>query len=148
MRTRQRYHKLHLLLRFYVLTCFLAPNGNALSPDLKFSELFHTAWTAKEGGPTDIKLLPQTGAGYLWISSASGLIRFDGVRFERIDRINGQPLLSSFIYSLWAAPSGGLWIGYTFGGASFIVNGRITNYGEREGLPVGSVLNFAQDKSG
>jgi ligand-binding sensor domain-containing protein len=35
-----------------------------------------------------------------------------------------------------------------FGGASFINNGRITNYGEREGLPVGSVRGFAQDKSG
>jgi len=30
----------------------------------------------------------------------------------------------------------------------FIKDGRIANYGEREGLPVGSVRGFAQDKSG
>jgi signal transduction histidine kinase len=31
---------------------------------------------------------------------------------------------------------------------SFINDGTIKNYGEREGLPVGTVLSFAQDKSG
>ena len=146
-RCRQRYHKLKPLL-VCLIAGFLASKGHALSPDLKISQLFHTAWTAKEGGPTDIQSLVQTSDGYLWISSASGLIRFDGVRFEPIERIHGQPLQSSFIYSLWAPSSGGLWVGYTFGGASFIVNGKVTNYGEREGLPAGSVINFAQDKSG
>ena len=43
---------------------------------------------------------------------------------------------------------GGLWIGYRFGGASFIHDGKVTNYGEREGLPGGSVTRFAQDHAG
>ena len=120
----------------------------ALPPDLKISQYYHTAWTAKEGAPTYISSLAQTRDGYLWIGSASGLVRFDGVRFERIDHIHGRPLLSNFVYSLWAPPSGGLWVGYAFGGASFINDGSLTSYGEPDGLPVGSVRNFAQDKSG
>jgi len=60
----------------------------------------------------------------------------------------GSDCPSSNVYTLWASPFGGLWVGYAFGGASFINDGRITNYGEREGLPVGSVRDFAQDKSG
>jgi signal transduction histidine kinase/streptogramin lyase len=120
----------------------------ALSPDLKLTQFYHSAWTAKEGAPTATEALAQTRDGYLWIGSSAGLFRFDGVRFKRIDAIRGQRLPSTSIYALWAPPSGGLWVGYAFGGASFISNGRITNYGERAGLPVGSVRGFAQDESG
>jgi signal transduction histidine kinase/ligand-binding sensor domain-containing protein len=147
MRSRQRYHKLHLLL-VCLVAGFLASKGHASSPDLKISQLFRTAWTAEEGAPTNILSLAQTRDGYLWIGAVSGLTRFDGVRFERMDRYHGQPLLSSLVNWLWAPPSGGLWVGYTFGGASFISNGSLMNYGEPDGLPVGSVRGFAQDKSG
>jgi signal transduction histidine kinase/ligand-binding sensor domain-containing protein len=126
----------------------LASPACALSPDLRIKQFYHTAWTVKEGAPTGIQALAQTKDGYLWIASQAGLFRFDGVRFERIDDIGGQQLLSSSVYSLWAPSSGGVWISYAFGGVSFINNGRITNYDEREGLPVGTVLGFAQDKSG
>jgi signal transduction histidine kinase len=126
----------------------LSCRASALSLDLKVSQFYHSAWTAKEGAPTGVVSLVQTSDGYLWIAAQAGLFRFDGVRFERIDSIRGQRLPSSSIHSLWALPSGGLWVGYAFGGATFISNGRITNYGEREGLPVGSVRGFAQDESG
>lgn len=132
-----------------VVALLLSWRTGAVPLDLKITQLFHTAWTAKEGAPTYILSLVQTRDGYLWIGgSASGLVRFDGVRFERIDRIHGRPLLSSFVSWLWAPPSGGLWVGYTFGGVSFINNDSLTNYGEADGLPVGSVRGFAQDKSG
>src|ERR1700688_3487663 len=120
----------------------------ALSPDLGIAQFYHTAWTVKEGAPTNIYSLAQTRDGYLWMGGPAGLFRFDGARFERIDVVHQHPLPSTFVHALWAPPSGGLWIGYTFGGASFISNGRVTNYGEHEGLPVVSVRGFAQDKSG
>jgi ligand-binding sensor domain-containing protein len=126
----------------------LAAPACPLSPDLRIAQFYHTAWTAKEGAPTDIGDLAQTRDGYLWIAGSAGLFRFDGVRFGRIDAIRGRPLLSRFVRSLWAPPEGGLWIGYTFGGVSFISNGSLTNYGEPEGLPVGTVRGFGQDKSG
>src|ERR1700692_3641095 len=132
----------------YVAALMLAFPACALSPDLRIQQFYHQAWTVKEGAPTGIQALAQTKDGYLWIASQAGLFRFDGVRFERIDDIGGQQLLSSSVYSLWAPSSGGVWISYAFGGVSFINNGRITNYDEREGLPVGTVLGFAQDKSG
>jgi signal transduction histidine kinase/sugar lactone lactonase YvrE len=131
-----------------VATLLLSWRACALPPDMRLTQFYHSAWTAKEGAPTGTQAFAQTRDGYLWIASDAGLCRFDGVRFERIDAIGGQRLRSSNLFSLWAPPSGGLWVGYAFGGASFINNGRITNYGEQEGLPVGSVRGFAQDKSG
>jgi signal transduction histidine kinase len=132
----------------YMAAIMLAAPACALSPDLRIKQFYHTAWTAKEGAPTDIEALAQTRDGYLWIASTAGLFRFDGVRFERIDSIHGQRLPSRSVYALWAPPAGGLWAGYAFGGASFIHNGTISNYGEHDGLPVGSVRGIAQDKSG
>jgi signal transduction histidine kinase len=131
-----------------VVALLLSWRSCALSPDLKITQFYHSAWTAKEGAPTASEAFAQTTDGYLWIGSSAGLFRFDGVRFERINAVRGQRLPSRNVYTLWAPSSGGLWVGYSFGGASFISNGGITNYGEREGLPVGSVRGFAQDKSG
>ena len=86
----------------------LVPSAFALSPDLRITQLYHTAWTAKDGAPTGVESLAQTSDGYLWISSAAGLFRFDGVRFERIDTVGGQHLPSTNVMSLLAPRSGGL----------------------------------------
>lgn len=126
----------------------LASSAFALSPDLHITQLYHTAWTAKDGAPTGVESLAQTSDGYLWIAGAAGLFRFDGVRFERIDSVRRQRLPSSNVMTLFAPRTGGLWVGYRFGGASFIRDGKVTNYGEREGLPGGSVTQFVQDGAG
>jgi len=70
------------------------------------------------------------------------------VRFERIDTVGGQHLPSTNVMSLLAPRSGGLWVGYRFGGASFIEGGKVTNYGPREGLPGGTVTRMVQDHAG
>ena len=91
-------------------------------------QLGHDYWTYKDGAPGDIQSLAQTSGGFLWLGSPSGLFRFDGTRFERFSSPFGDQLLSTNVMALLAPPSGGLWIGYTFGGFSFLENGRLTNY--------------------
>jgi len=50
--------------------------------------------------------------GYLWIATPSGLYRFDGVRFDRIDSIGTVRLLGEGIQHSWPHVAGrGLWIG-------------------------------------
>jgi hypothetical protein len=56
----------------------------------------------------------------------------------------GDRLLSTNLYSLFGPPSGGLWIGYTLGGFSFLDKGRVTNYVSE----TGSVYGFAEDRDG
>jgi hypothetical protein len=75
----------------------------------------------------------------LWVGSTNGLYRFDGKQFELFQSPFGDELLSTNIRSLYAPPSGGLWIGYTFGGLSFLESGRLRNYGGEFAANSGSI---------
>jgi signal transduction histidine kinase/ligand-binding sensor domain-containing protein len=105
----------------------------------------HDFWGFKEGAPETVIGLAQTSDGFLWLATPTGLFRFDGTRFELFHSPFGDHLLSTNIYSLFAPPSGGLWIGYMFGGFSFFKDGRVTNYGE---TATGTVQSFGGDKDG
>src|SRR5262245_10979785 len=107
----------------------------------------HDVWTAKDGMPTDIGGIAQTADGSLWLGASVGLYRFDGMRFELFRPQSGPGLLSNAVFAVFAPPSGGLWIGYRFGGFSFLSHGRVTNY-PVEAKFAGTVLNFVQDRHG
>src|SRR5918994_217796 len=148
MGTRWKALQLLRLLPALAAALLLAPRTFALSPDLHIRQLYHTAWTATEGAPTGVEFMTQTSDGYLWIAAAAGLFRFDGIRFERIDSIRGRRLPSSNVLTLHAPRTGGLWIGYRFGGATFVKGSAVTNYSAQQGLGDGSVTRFAQDRTG
>ena len=92
--------------------------------------------------------MAQTTDGYLWLGTATGLFRFDGIRFQAYKPQSGQAFPQRNVVSLFAVPDGGLWVGYWYGGVSFIKNGTVTDYGKPEGLPSRAVLAFARDRQG
>ena len=106
------------------------------------------SWTFRDGAPEDINTLAQTGDGYLWLGGSTGLFRFDGRRFERFYPSSGDPLLSTAVYSVFAPSTGGLWVGYTFGGFSFLNNGQVKNYSGEIAASTGTIREFAQDHDG
>jgi signal transduction histidine kinase/ligand-binding sensor domain-containing protein len=106
--------------------------------------IIHQSWTFKDGAPDAVWALAQTADDYLWLGTAAGLYRFDGVRFELFRSPFGDQLLTNNIAWLFAPPTGGLWIGNVTGGVSFLKDGRITNFPE---VP-GTVYSFAQDRQG
>ena len=106
----------------------------------------HDFWGFKDNAPQGTQAIAQTSDGFLWFGTPLGLYRFDGTRFELFHSPFGDQLPSTNISALFAPPSGGLWIGYIFGGFSFLINGRITNY--IQASPTGSVHNFAQSANG
>ena len=101
-----------------------------------------------EGAPGEVNALAQTTDGYLWLGTATGLFRFDGIRFQPYKPQSGQAFPQRNVVSLFAVPDGGLWVGYWYGGVSFIKNGTVTDYGKAEGLPSRAVLAFARDRQG
>ena len=111
-------------------------------------QLDHDFWGFKENAPQGTLALAQTSDGFLWLGTPIGLYRFDGTRFELFHSPFGDELPSMFVSSLLSVPSGGLWIGYAFGGFSFLNNGRVTNYGGEITSLTGSIQSFAQCADG
>src|SRR5580698_6347056 len=107
----------------------------ALGPRPTLTGYFHTSWTAKDGLPGSVLSLAQTTDGFLWIGGTDGLFRFDGLVVERYTPEHGTLLHDNIQSALFATPDGGLWIGYNEGGISFLKNGQIANFTEREGFP-------------
>jgi signal transduction histidine kinase/ligand-binding sensor domain-containing protein len=105
------------------------------------------SWGFQEGAPDEIDSLTQTNDGYLWIGSPCGLFRFDGKRFERYHPPSGTEFISPNVSGLLGTSSGGLWIGYRFGGFSFLKDGQLTNYA-RDAASTGTVKGFVQDHEG
>ena len=71
-----------------VLTA-LCPGAFGLNPALDINQYEHKAWTVREGFfKGAIYAIAQTPHGYLWLSTALGLERFDGIRMSNGNRRN------------------------------------------------------------
>jgi len=127
---------------------FLCAPLYGIDRDRRLDQLHHTGWTYKEGAPGEINALAQTTDGYLWLGTATGLFRFDGIRFQPYKPQSGPAFPQRNVVSLFAVPAGGLWVGYWYGGVSFIKNGTVTDYGLPEGLLSRAVHAFARDRQG
>ena len=62
-----------------------AAAASAQQPPQTLSQLYHTAWTMRDGAPATVEALAQTADGFLWLGSSTGLFLFDGVRFDAKD---------------------------------------------------------------
>ncbi|HKX32467.1 MAG TPA: triple tyrosine motif-containing protein [Blastocatellia bacterium] len=136
--------RLFLLLVMLSLQC---PSLFGETPRAAIRQIGHDTWTFKEGAPANVGTLAQTADGFLWIGTPSGLFRFDGSRFERFDSPFGDRLLSTDVTALFAPASGGLWIGFRFGGFSFLDHGRVKNYAG-ETASSGTVWALTQARDG
>jgi len=119
-----------------------------IQDDLTLHQLNHRAFKVTEGVPNDVHALAQTVDGTLWIGGHNGLTRFDGIQFVSYPGPADEPLQSTNIGSLIAAPDGGLWIGFRLGGADFLKGGHVEHYGDRDNLPDGTIEQFAWDEDG
>jgi ligand-binding sensor domain-containing protein/signal transduction histidine kinase len=124
------------------------PNVSASAISAGGAQAFNfQAWQKDQGLPQPpIRALAQTRDGYLWVGSAEGLARFDGLRFVSFgaeEGIKGAP-----ITALLETDQGALWIGTTDNGLICWQNHRITSFTKRDGLPSNTVTALAQDASG
>ncbi len=117
-------NRLWLLLPVFLV--LLAPTHVcALDPDRQIAQMYHRAYARDDGLPGAVSAIAQTTDGFLWIGTASGLYRFDGVRFERI---GATLLLSLNVTALKATKEGDLWVGYLNGGVSRLRGSSVLNF--------------------
>ena len=111
-------------------------------------QVMEQSWSVQQGAPQNTGAIAQTVDGFLWLGGQGGLFRFDGTRFERFHPSLGDRLPSSDVSALFAPPTGGLWVGYLFGGFSFVNNGSVTDYSKTVALQTGTVYTLARDFKG
>ena len=121
----------------------------ALSSDLTIKELHHTAWGPSQGAPLGGAVaLAQTSDGYIWLAGPSGLFRFDGIAFERIELPHDPKISSLRLSSAFAPRGGGLWVGFTFGGVALLKGGRWQVFSVADGVPRGTPFQFCETPEG
>lgn len=97
------------------------------------------------GLPTsEANAIAETKEGFLWIGSYSGLIRYDGNTFERMDSSLGI----ASVVSLFVDSKDRLWIGTNDSGVGVMKQGKITMYNKEDGLSSLYVLDILEDDSG
>src|ERR1700750_184582 len=121
------------------------PSAHALDPDRRISQYGHTVWRIQDGAISPPTNIAQTTDGFLWITTAQGLMRFDGVRFMPWQPPQGQNLPGTHFSAVLGSRDGSLWIGTTRGFARW-EDGQLRTYTDLE-HPVG-IAAIDEDESG
>ena len=97
------------------------------------------------GLPTsEANAIAETEEGFIWIGSYSGLIRYDGNTFERLDSTTGI----ASVVSLFVDSRDRLWIGTNDSGFVVMDRGEFRMWGKADGLKSASVRAITGDGNG
>jgi ligand-binding sensor domain-containing protein len=92
----------------------LANSGQALS------QVKVDSWQTDQGLPINtVQALLQTRSGHLWVGTAAGLARFDGLRFTVVEAQDIPELTNKAIFGLSEDSEGALWIGSFYGAVRY-----------------------------
>ena len=102
-------------------------------------------YNSSNGMPTsEANAIAETDDGFIWIGSYSGLVRYDGCNFVRIDSGTGI----TGVISLFVDSRQRLWIGTNDNGVLLMERGSLKHWGLAEGLPTAKVCAIAEDRDG
>src|SRR5689334_7489009 len=109
-----------------------------------------TAWGSTEGlSSGTVYAIAQDPAGYLWLGTDTGLVRFDGVRFLRWTTFGNTQLPRASIRTLWFATDGSMWLGFgSLQGVSRLQSGQVRNFSAPDGIPPADITAIVEDVSG
>ena len=75
------------------------------------------SWQSEDGLPSNsVRAVAQAADGYLWVATAEGVVRFDGVRFSGFADESDALLAQRSARALFALPGGSVWIATARGG--------------------------------
>jgi ligand-binding sensor domain-containing protein/two-component sensor histidine kinase len=109
-----------------------------------------TTWNENDGLPAGrIRAIEQDTDGYLWLGTDAGLVRFDGVRFSAWSSLGDARLPVGAVTALLHTRDAALWVGVS-GGTPLgrIKDGKLSLFGERDGLGASYVLSLLEDSHG
>lgn len=102
-------------------------------------------YDASNGLPTsDANCVLGTRDGYVWIGSYSGILRYDGTVFDKVDTSEG--LTSG--RGMFEDSQGRVWVGTNDNGVVMIDGEEATWFTYKDGLPSSSIRAFTEDQDG
>ena len=102
-------------------------------------------YNASNGLPTsDAMFLLGASDGSIWIGGYSGVIRYDGTAFERLDTSYGMTSARGFFED----SKGRIWVGTNDNGVVVVDGDKQTHYTYKDGLPSSSIRAFSEDDEG
>ena len=117
----------------------------AVDPTVRGDGFSAVLYDNTNGLPTsEANAIAETSEGFIWIGSYSGLIRYDGNTFERMDSTTGI----SSVVSLFVDSRDRLWIGTNDNGIAVMEKGNFKLFDTAEGLPSSSIRSIVEDKDG
>jgi PAS domain S-box-containing protein len=119
-----------------------------LDPGRNIDQYGHKVWTSQSGIPGEaVYQVLQTSDGYLWLRTSAGLVRFDGVRFVRVDPSVDDLPFREAVMAIGKTADGHLLVR---GPSKTLLHGsgRFQNLVPPNALPDGTVRIVAQSRKG
>jgi ligand-binding sensor domain-containing protein len=138
---------LPILLGLFMLP-LIHPSAAVLEPQLPLAQYSIDTWDSSDGLPQiRIRAIVQTRDGYLWLGTANGLVRFDGVNFTTFSIQTGS-LNDDEVVCLVEDDDEALWIGTNGGGLTRLKKGQFTTFTKTNGLPDNAIRRLDKDRLG
>jgi signal transduction histidine kinase/ligand-binding sensor domain-containing protein len=107
----------------------------------------HRMWTSDNGIGAVIDIQQATN-GYLWLTTSTGVFRFDGVRFQSVAEVTNGAVENSEIQSVFLSSSGGVWLKTRAAGLLLWKDERLTVFRDRRCTPALQLEGLAEDRDG
>ncbi|MCR5033595.1 MAG: response regulator [Lachnospiraceae bacterium] len=102
-------------------------------------------YDASNGLPTsDANYVLGGTDGYIWVGGYSGIMRYDGSAFERMDTSKGM----TSGRCVFEDSKGRIWVGTNDNGVVVMDGQDVIRYTYKEGIPSSSIRSFAEDRYG
>lgn len=121
----------------------LIGGGYAVQGEIENASYTTELYDVSNGLPTsDANFILGSSDGYVWIGGYSGVIRYNGSTFERLDTANGLTSSRAFMED----SLGRIWVATNDNGIVVIDGAEQTHITYKEGLPSSSIRIFAEGK--
>ncbi len=102
-------------------------------------------YNSDNGLPTsDANFVFSASDGYIWVGGYSGVFRYDGIEFERMDASTGMTSAKVFFED----SKHQIWVGTNDNGAVKVDDDETVHYTYKDGLQSSTIRGFAEDLNG
>ena len=136
-----------LFVAALLLTAYTGVPAAWAAPVAEATNFHHDMWTSDNGlgAVVDIQ---QAADGYLWLTTSTGVFRFDGVRFQSVEEATNKAVHNSEIHAVFLSSSGGVWLKTRAAGLLFWKSGHLTTFSDRRCTPALQMEGIAEDRDG